>query len=150
MHQIAKAKGANAKLVMKWRVSRTWKVLVKSLFLWGISMDMCGKVCMRGNGIGKRNAEERRLLEFVMRESRAWQTLGFIRKTKEKLLIMLVDVKQIDFMLAGEKYRKCTRDVKVIPREIQHRLVAVDPDKNVLKKDCKKATDHEKKDLEAK
>ena len=74
----------------------------------------------------------------------------FIRQTKEKSLIMLVDVKQIDFMLVGEKYRKYTRDVKVIPREIQHRLVAVDPDKKVLKKDCNKSTDHEKKDLEAK
>ena len=37
-------------------------------------------------------------------------------------------------MLVGEKYRKYKRDVKVIPRELQHRLVVVDLDKMVLKK----------------
>ena len=31
-------------LVMKWRVSGTLEVLVKSLFLWRISMDMWGNV----------------------------------------------------------------------------------------------------------
>ena len=30
----------------------------------------------------------------VMRESRAWQTLSFIRQTKEKSLVVLVGVKQ--------------------------------------------------------
>ena len=35
-------------------------------------------------GIGKRNVEERRLLEFVMKRSCAWQTHGLKRKKKEK------------------------------------------------------------------
>ena len=38
----------------------------------------------------------------------------------------------------GEKYRKCTKDVAVIPWELQHRLVVVDLDKKVLKKVVKK------------
>ena len=45
---------------------------------------------------------------------------------------------EIDFVLVGEKYRKCIRDVRVIPWELQHRMVGVDLDKK----------DHKKKDLE--
>ena len=41
-------------------------------------------------------------------------------------------------MLVGEKYRKYLRDVKVIPLELQHRLVVVDLDKKVLKKIMRK------------
>ena len=37
-----------------------------------------------------------------------------------------------------EKYRKCLRNVKVISWELQHRLVAVDLDKKVLKKIVRK------------
>ena len=37
-------------------------------------------------------------------------------------------------MLVGEKYGKYVRDVKVISRELQHRLVVVDLNKKVLKK----------------
>ena len=40
---------------------------------------------------------------------------------------------EIDFVLVGEKYRKYIRDVKVIPRELQHRLVVVDLNKKVMK-----------------
>ena len=32
------------RFMMKWLVSGSWEVLVKSLFLWGISMDMQGNV----------------------------------------------------------------------------------------------------------
>ena len=45
---------------------------------------------------------------------------------------------EIDFVLVGEKYRKYIRDVKVIPWEIQHRMVVVDLDKKVLKKVVRK------------
>ena len=41
-------------------------------------------------------------------------------------------------MLVGEKYRKYIRDVKVIPWELQHRMVVVDLDKKVLKKIMRK------------
>ena len=45
---------------------------------------------------------------------------------------------EIDFVLVGEKYRKYIRDVKVIPRELQHRLVVANLDKKVLKKIVRK------------
>ena len=45
---------------------------------------------------------------------------------------------EIDFVLVGEKYRKYIRHVKVIPWELQHRLVVVDMDKKVLKKVVRK------------
>ena len=45
---------------------------------------------------------------------------------------------EIDFVLVEEKYRKYIRDVKVIPWELQHRLVVVDLDKKVLKKVVRK------------
>ena len=41
---------------------------------------------------------------------------------------------KIDFVLAKEKYRKYIRDVKVIPWELQYRLVVVDLDKKVVRK----------------
>ena len=47
----------------------------------------------RGNGVGKRNAEED-CWSFVMKESCAWQILGLKRQTKGKLLIVAVSVEQ--------------------------------------------------------
>ena len=41
-------------------------------------------------------------------------------------------------MLVREKYRKYIRDVKVIPWELQHRMVVVDLDEKVLKKVVRK------------
>ena len=41
-------------------------------------------------------------------------------------------------MLVGEKYRKYIRDVKVIPWELQHRMVVIDLDEKVLKKIVRK------------
>ena len=47
---------------------------------------------------------------------------------------MPVDVEQkLISCLWGKKYRKYIRDVKVIPWELQHRMVVVDLDKKVLK-----------------
>ena len=45
---------------------------------------------------------------------------------------------EIDFVLFGEKCRKYIRDVKVIPLELQHRLVVVDLGKKALKKVVRK------------
>ena len=41
-------------------------------------------------------------------------------------------------MLLGEAYRKYVIDVKVIPWELQHRLVVVDLDKKILKRIVRK------------
>ena len=46
---------------------------------------------------------------------------------------------EIDFVLVGKEKRKYPRDVKVIPRELQHRLVVVDVEEQILKKSVKKS-----------
>ena len=51
------------------------------------------KVYMRVNGIGKK-FRKRKIAEFCDEKSCAWQTLGFVRQTKGKSLIALMDVKQ--------------------------------------------------------
>ena len=82
-----------------------------------------------GMVLGKEMQKEEDCWSFVMKESCAWQILGSKRQTKGKSLIVPVEVKQIDFVLVGEKYRKYMRDVKVISWKLQHRLVVVDLDK---------------------
>ena len=131
-------------------MSGTWEVLVKSLFLWEISMDMWGNV-LRVLKVytGEWCWEEkcRRLLEFCdKRELCVANTCTWFKKTDKKKIIYCASGyrTEIDFVLVGEKYRKYIRDVKVIPWELQHRLVVVDLDK----KGCEKGTNHKKKDLE--
>ena len=91
------------------------------------------------NGIGKRNAEERRLLEFCDERELCVINTWFCKAGKRKITYSAGGCEtEIDFVLAGEKYRKHTRDVKVIPWELQHRLVVVDLDKKVLKQVVRK------------
>ena len=40
----------------------------------------------------------------------------------------------IGFVLVGEKYRKYVRDMKVIPWELQQKVVVVDLDKKIVRK----------------
>ena len=48
----------------------------------------------------------------------------FYKADKRKIIYSASGYKtEIDFVLVGEKYRKYIRDVKVIPWELQHRLV---------------------------
>ena len=46
---------------------------------------------------------------------------------------------EIDFVLVGKEKRKYLRDVKVIPGELQHRLVVVDVEEQKFKKSVKKS-----------
>ena len=46
---------------------------------------------------------------------------------------------EIDFVLVGNEKRKYVRDVKVIPGELQHRLVVVDVEERKLRKSGKKS-----------
>ena len=46
---------------------------------------------------------------------------------------------EINFVLEGKEKRKYLRDVKVIPGELQHRLVVVDVEESKLKKSGKKS-----------
>ena len=91
------------------------------------------------DGVGKRNAEGRRLLEFCD-ERELWVVNTWFKKTdKSKITYSAGGCgTEIDFVLVGEKYRKYIRDVKVIPWKLQHWLVVVDLDKKVLKKVVRK------------
>ena len=46
---------------------------------------------------------------------------------------------EIDFVLVGKEKRKHLRDVKVIPGELQYKLVVVDVEEHKLKKSLKKS-----------
>ena len=45
---------------------------------------------------------------------------------------------EVDFVLVGKENRKYLRDVKIIPGELQHRLVTGDLDKKKLRKVVKR------------
>ena len=88
-----------------------------------------------GDDIGKRNAEGRKLLVFCDEKELCMENTWFYKAEKRKITYRAGGCEtEIDFVLVGEKYRKYIRNVKVIPWELQHRLVAVDLDKKVLKK----------------
>ena len=46
---------------------------------------------------------------------------------------------EIDFVAVGKEKRKYLRDVKVIPEELQHKLIVVDVEEQKLKKPVKKS-----------
>ena len=56
-----------------------------------------------GMVLGKEMQKEEDYYSSVMKESYAWQTLDFIRQTKGKLLLVLVDVKQKLILCLWEK-----------------------------------------------
>ena len=92
-----------------------------------------------GNGIGKRNAGGRRLLEFCDERELCVENTWFYKADKRKITCCARGGEtEIDFVLMGEKYRKYIRDVKVIPSKLQHRLVVVNLDKKILKKIVRK------------
>ena len=118
--------------MMKWQKSGTWEVLVKS-FLRGISMDMWGnvlrvlKVYTGGMVLGKKC---RRLLEFCDEKELCASNTCFYKAGKRKITYSAGGCgTEIDFVLVGKKYKKYVRDVKLIPCELQHKLVVVDQKK---------------------
>ena len=91
------------------------------------------------NGIGKRNTEGRRLLEFCDKRELCVAHTWFCKPYKRKITYGVGGFEtEIDFVLVGEKYRKYIRDMKVIPWKLQHRLVVVDLDNKILKKVVRK------------
>ena len=119
---------------MKWRVSGTCQVLVKSPFLWRISIDMYGKVlrvlkmCIGGMVLEK-EVQKKDCRSSVMTKSCA-NTWSY-KAAKNKITYSAGGCEtEIDFVLEKKKYRKYVRAVKVIPWELQHKLVVIDLDKN--------------------
>ena len=92
-------------------------------------------------GIGKRNAEGRMLLDFCDQKELCVANTWYKKKDKRKVTYSLSgNDKEIDFVLVGKGKRKCLCDVKVIPGELQHRLVVIDVEEQELKKSVKKST----------
>ena len=93
-----------------------------------------------GNGIGKRNAEGRLLLDFCDQTELCVANTWFKKKDKRKVTYSSGgNDTEIDFVLVGKEKRKYLRDVKVIPTELQHRLLVVDVEDQKLKKSVKKS-----------
>ena len=84
-----------------------------------------------GNGIGERNMEGKVLLKLCV--ANTWFRKG------EKMKVTCSaggNELEIDFVLVGKGNRRYLRDVKVIPGELQHRLVVVDLVKKVVRKEA--------------
>uniref|UniRef100_A0A0L8H0B0 Endonuclease/exonuclease/phosphatase domain-containing protein n=1 Tax=Octopus bimaculoides TaxID=37653 RepID=A0A0L8H0B0_OCTBM len=91
------------------------------------------------NGIEERNLEGRMLLEFCDEKELCVVNTWF-RKTEKRKVTFSAGGNEtdIDFVLVGRKNRKYLRDGKIIPGELQHRLVVADLDKKKVKKCVRK------------
>ena len=88
-----------------------------------------------GYGIGKRNVEGRRLLEFCNEKELCVENTWFEKKEQRKITYSMGGNKtEINFVLVSKNNRKYLEDVKAIPWELQHQLVVTDIDKRKLKK----------------
>ena len=69
-----------------------------------------------GYGIGKRNVEGRRLLEFCD-EKELWVANTWFEKKEQRKITysMIRNETEIDFVLVGRNNRKYLKDVKAIP-----------------------------------
>ena len=81
-----------------------------------------------GYGIGKRNVEGRRLLEFCDEKELCVANTRF-EKEQRKITYSMDGNETIEFVLVGKNNRKYSKDVKAIPWELQHQLVVTDIDK---------------------
>ena len=92
-----------------------------------------------GYGIGQRNAEGRMLLEFCDERELCVANTWFKKTDKRKITFKSGNNEsEIDFILVSKENRKFVKDVKVIPWELQHRLLVADVDKRKLNKVIKK------------
>ena len=88
-----------------------------------------------GYGIGKRNVEGRRLLEFCEEKELCVANTWFKKKEQRKITYnMGGNEAEIDFALVSKNIRKYLKNVKAIPWKLQHRLVVTDIHKRKLKK----------------
>ena len=88
-----------------------------------------------GYGIGKRNTEGRMLLHFCDQKEFFVANTWYKKKEKKKATYSSSkNDTEIDFVLVGKEKRKYLHDVKVIPGELQHRLMVFDVEEQKLKK----------------
>ena len=93
-----------------------------------------------GYGIGKRNAEGRLFLNFCDQKELCVANTWFKKKDKRKVTYSSDgNDTEIDFVLVEKEKRKYLRDVKLLPGELQHRLVVVNVEEQKLEKSAKKS-----------
>ena len=82
------------------------------------------------HGIGKRNVEESRLLEFCDEKELCLANTWFEKKEQRKIAYSMGGNEiEIDFVLVDKNNRKYLKDVRAIRCELQHRLVVTDIEK---------------------
>ena len=115
-------------LVCKWDTKGT-KELILGIedFNGHVGKKMDGfESVYGGNGIGEQNLEGRMLLKFCNLKYLCVANTWF-KKEKRKVTYRSGGNKtEIDFVLVEKESRKFFKDVKVIPWELEHRLVIVD------------------------
>ena len=93
-----------------------------------------------GYEIGKKNAEGRLVLDFCDQKELYVANTWFKKKDKREVTYSSGgNDSEIYFVLVGKEKRKYLRDVKIIPGELQHRLVVVGVEEQKLKKSVKKS-----------
>ena len=101
------------------------------------------KVYTVGMVLRKEMHKEEDCWSSVMEKSCAWQTLGYIRQTKEKLLTSVGGCETIDFVLMGKMQKVCkgceSDSMGTSAQAGDHRS------EKQGSKNCEKATDHKKK-----
>ena len=91
-----------------------------------------------GNGIGERNVEGK-MLEFCDEKDLCVANTWFIKGEKGNVTYSAGENgTEVNFVLVEKENRKYLRDVKVIPGELQHRLVVTDLVKKKVKKVVRK------------
>ena len=129
------------KMASEWDLGSSCVVIV-SLRDFNGHVGKCAqgfKGIYEGSGIGKRNAEGRRSPEFCYEKELCVVNIWFYKADKRKITYSAGRCETgIDFVLERERYRKYMRDVKVIPCELQYRLVVLELDKKVLKEIVRK------------
>ena len=92
-----------------------------------------------GSGFGKGICMEKCCLNFMTKNNCALQIHGFKKRKKRKVTFRSGDYKtEIGFALIAQKHLRYLRDVKVIPGELQHRLVVIDMVKKKIIKEIKR------------
>ena len=87
-----------------------------------------------GNGISKRNAEERMLFEFCGERESCVASTWFKKTVKRKKTFKPGNNEsKLYFNAVNKENRKHLKDAKIIPCELQHRLVVTDVNKTKLK-----------------
>ena len=106
-----------AEVASEWDLRSSSKKIISLRYFDG-NVGKCAEVFESvhgGNGIGKRNAEGRRLLEFCDEKELCLANTWFYKKENRKIICCASECKtEIDLVFVGKKDKKHVKDTKVI------------------------------------